>query len=244
LQQKELGVMQVAEATIPTVVIFRLAEYHCLLSELMKNADKDRITSKEIAAYLGFTEEVVRKDLSYIPYDTGTPGVGYDIRKLYEGISKILHIDRIHKTALIGSTSTWRGVFNFFDPRKYGFQPVVVFSEMPVDEGLYFDGIPVKFIEDLTHELPEEVKIAIIACDPVWVKRAAQLAVEAGITGILNLTPTVLENIPEGVYVSQVLLPCEIKLVIYHLMEGLFTREGERLKRDIGKRASQKRKKK
>lgn len=232
-----------SQSKIPTVVIFRLAEYHCLLSELMKSAERQRITSKEIAAYLGFTEEVVRKDLSYIPYDTGTPGIGYDIKKLYEGISKILHIDRIHQTALIGSINTWRGVFNFFDPRKYGFQPAIVYSEMPIDEDLYFDGIPVKFIEDLPETLPANVKIAIIACDPTWVKRAAQLAIDAGISGILNLTPTVLENIPDGVYVSQVLLPCEIKLVIYHLMEGLFTQhEGERLKKDIGKRASQKRK--
>ncbi|MCX7832227.1 MAG: hypothetical protein N2440_04945 [Actinobacteria bacterium] len=231
------------ENRLPSVVIFRLAEYHCLLSEIMKNTNTNLITSKEIANFLGLSEEVVRKDLSYIPYDTGTPGVGYDVRKLYDSISKILHIDKVHRTALIGSIQTWRGIFNFFDPRKYGFLPVVIFSEMPADEGEYFDSIMVRSIEQISEETLKDIKIAIIATDPTWVKHAAKVCIEAGIKGILNLTPTVLEEIPESVYVSQVLLPCEIKLVTYHIMENIYINSGSRLKKDIGKRAASKRKK-
>lgn len=232
-----------SETKIPAVVIFRLAEYHCLLSELMKTSNHELITSKEIASYLGFSEEVVRKDLSYIPYDTGTPGVGYDIKKLYEAIGKVLHIDKVHHTALIGSVQTWRGIFSFFDPRKYGFLPVIIFSEIPSDEDSYFDSIPVKSVEDITEKMPSDVKIAIIATDPLWVKKAAKFAIEAGVKGILNLTPTVLEDIPQDVYVSQVLLPCEIKLITYQIAEKIFPKPSERLKKDIGKRAQRKRKK-
>lgn len=232
------------ENKLPVVVVFRLAEYHCLLSEIMKSHHIDTITSKEIASYLGFSEEIVRKDLSYVPYEAGTPGVGYNISKLYQAISKVLHLDSIQDVALIGSIQTWRGIFNFFDPRKFGFQPVVIFSEMPVDVGLYFDQCPVYSIEDLPEKKPENVKIAVIACDPVWVHRAAQLSIESGVQGILNLTPTVLEEVPEEVYVSQILLPCEIKLITYHILENLPKSHGERLKRDIGKRASLKRNRK
>lgn len=204
---------------IPSVTIFRLAKYHCLLFEILRNSNKNLITSKEIANFLGFSEEVVRKDLSYIPYDTGTPGVGYDVRKLYDSLSKILHLDSVHKTALIGSIQTWRGIYNFFDPRKYGFLPVAIFSEMPSDEGKYFDSIKVKNLSQISEENLHDIKIAIIATGQVWVKYAAKVCIEAGIKGILNLTPTVLEEIPDDVYVSQVLLPCEIKLVTYHIME-------------------------
>jgi redox-sensing transcriptional repressor len=229
---------------IPVVVIFRLAEYHCLLSEIMKTHRVDRITSREIASFLGLSEEIVRKDLSYVPYDTGTPGVGYSVIKLYQAISKVLHVDSIHNVILIGSMQTWRGIFNFFDPRKFGFQPVMMFSEVPVDRGLFFDQFPVYSIEEIPEQKPEEVKIAIIACEPSWAQRASQLCIQSNIKGILNLTPTVLEDIPEDVYVSQILLPCEIKLVTYHILENLNKSHGEKLKRDIGKRASLKRERK
>lgn len=229
---------------IPVVVIYRLAEYHCLLSEMLKSGHVDKLTSREIASYLGLSEEIVRKDLSFIPYEIGTPGLGYDPVKLYKAISKLLHVDKVHQVALIGSIETWKGIFNFFDPRKFGFQPVIVFSEMPGDGGLYFDGSPVYQIEDMPEVLPETgVKSAIIACDPMWVKRATELAIECGIKGLVNLTPTVLENLPDDVYISQILLPCEIKLVTYHILEGIPADKRENLKRDIGKRAKARRSK-
>lgn len=232
-----------SKESYPIVVIFRLAEYHCLLSELIKSSDSGLVTSKEIANYLGYSEEVVRKDLSYIPEDTGTPGVGYDIRKLHKAISKILHLDYPHRTVLFGSITTWQGIFNFFDPRKYGFMPEIILSEYPDDEGKIFESIPARYIKNIKKEALKDTKIAIIATTPSWVKAAAQAAFEAGIRGVLNLTPTVLDEVPEDVYVSQVLLPCEIKLVTYHIMENIFSSPGSKLKKDIGKRAARKRSK-
>lgn len=231
------------ENRIPIVVIFRLAEYHCLLSDIMKKTSKTRITSKEIANYLGLSEEIIRKDLTYVPYEVGTPGFGYNIIKLYQAISSVLHMDKIHQVGLIGSIETWRGIINFFDPRKFGFNPVVIFSEIPGDAGMYFEGMPVYAIEEIPEKWPADLSIALVASDMTWVKRAVHLAISAGARGILNLTPTVLEEIPEDIYISQILLPCEIKLVTYHVLENLFIKEKEVLKRDIGKRSRIKRKK-
>lgn len=227
---------------LPLVVIFRLAEYHCLLSEMLKNTSVKKLTSKEIASHLGFTEEIVRKDLSFIPYEIGTPGLGYDPVKLYKAISKMLHIDKINEVALVGSISTWKGLFNFFDPRKFGFQFNILFSEIPSEKGSYFDQAPVYQIEDIPKKLPDNgIRSCIIACDSAWVKRAAELCVKNGVKGILNLTPTVLENLPEDVYISQVLLSCEIKLLMYHLEEDRVNESDQKLKRDIAKRARLKR---
>lgn len=72
------------------------------------------MTSKEIASCLGLSEEIVRKDLSFVPDDIGTPGLGYRPPRLYNAISKLLHLDRIHEIVLIGSISTWKGMNNFF----------------------------------------------------------------------------------------------------------------------------------
>lgn len=232
----------VDRAQIPPVAAYRLAEYHCLLSEILKSGMSERLTSKTIANYLQITEEIVRKDLSFIEDDIGTPGIGYDPVKLYKAISKLLHVDRAHDVSLIGSVTTWRGITNFFDPRKFGFMPRFIFSDVPSESGLYFDQTPVFSIEEIPEVLANTgIKTAILACDLMWIRRAVQLLDQANVKGILNLTPTVLDEVPTGMYVSQVLLPCEIKLVVYHVEEGILDRKSGKLKKDIGKRAKLKR---
>lgn len=227
---------------IPIVVAFRLAEYHCLLTELIKNGRKENLTSKEIASYLGLSEEIVRKDLSFIPDEIGTPGLGYEPSKLYNAISKLLHLDRIHEIALVGSISTWKGITNFFDPRMYGFSVKYIFSDNPSEKGLYFDQIPIYSIEDIPKVIKNsEVETVIIACNLLWIKRAISLLHEAGVKGVLNLTPTALEEIPPDMYVSQILFPCEVKLILYHIHEKLPISPSYKIKRDIGKRAKLKR---
>lgn len=234
--------MAPTDQPIPVVAAYRLAEYHCLLSEILKSGSTERLTSRMIAQYLNLSEEIVRKDLSFITEDVGTPGLGYDPVKLYKAISRVLHVDRSHDVCLIGNVATWRGIMNFFDPRKFGFNPRFIFSDVPSESGLMFDQVPVYSIEELPDVLPETgIKTAILACDLMWIKRAVTLLDQAGVKGILNLTPSVLDEVPEGMYISQVLLPCEIKLVVYHIEEGIVEQRPGRLKKDIGKRARLKR---
>lgn len=227
---------------IPIVAAFRLAEYHCLLAELIKDGRREKITSKEIASRLSVSEEIVRKDLSFIRDDIGTPGLGYDPPKLYNAISKLLHLDKIHEIALIGNISTWRGISNFFDPRTYGFSLKYIFSDNPSEKGLFFDQISVYSIEDIPEVVKDsQVETAILACDHIWLKRAIQLLYQAGVKGILILTPTALEEVPPGMYVSQILLPCEIKLMLYHIHKELSALPSNKPNRDVGKRAKLKR---
>ncbi len=229
------------EQSIPVIVIFRLAEYHCLLSEILKSGGRDPLTSREIAAMLNLSEEIVRKDLTFLPDEVGTPGRGYDPVVLYNAISKILHVDRAHYVVLVGSLKAFDGLARFFPAERFGFLPAAVFSENPNEKGLYFDQLPVHFIEDIPKLVPKlNASVAIIATDVSWVRRAVELLGKAGIEGVLNLTPAIVENVPDNMYLSQILLPCELKLVVYHTKTER-PRVSSRLKRDIGKRAKLKR---
>lgn len=124
----------------------------------------------------------------------------------------------------------------------YGFSVKYIFSDNPSENGLFFDQNPVYSIEDIPEVVKDsKVETAILACDLIWTKRVIQLLNEAGVKGILNLTPAVLENIPSDMYVSQILFPCEIKLLLYHVYEKRSSSSSYKLKRDIGKRANLKR---
>lgn len=228
---------------LPILSAFRLAEYHCLLTETLKSGKAEKITSKAIAASLRLSEEIVRKDLSHIPDDIGTPGLGYEPLKLYKAISSLLHLDKLYDVCLIGNITTWRGVMNFFDPRKFSFIPKFVFSDVPSEKGLYFDQIPVHSIDDIPTVLKGSgVDIAIVACDVLWIRHVISLLIKVNIKGILSLTPALLDEVPENVHISQILLPCEIKLVAFKSQEDNFALK-KRSRINLSKKSRLKRKK-
>ena len=60
-----------------------------------------RISSSNLAEFVGVQPWQIRKDFSYFG-DYGTPGVGYETNKLAKQIRKILRINSIHNAALVG----------------------------------------------------------------------------------------------------------------------------------------------
>lgn len=50
----------------PEASVLRLCRYHCYLGELLRAGDVTRVTSHEMSAELGVSEETVRRDLSYV----------------------------------------------------------------------------------------------------------------------------------------------------------------------------------
>jgi len=97
-------------------------------------------------------------------------------------------------------------------PDRWGVKPVAYFSELPDDIGTMISGIPVQHLTDIPKLDPElDVKVALVACSPDWVQITLDLLHKAGIKGVLLLTPRVGLSPPEGMEVTHVRMPCDIK---------------------------------
>ena len=82
--------MEGKKANIPVTTVYRLS-YYC--RALLESGTSSFISSRDLAKLTGFSDALVRRDLSYFGR-FGIPGRGYPVSELREKISKILGIGR------------------------------------------------------------------------------------------------------------------------------------------------------
>ncbi|MCE5204223.1 MAG: winged-helix domain-containing protein [Coriobacteriales bacterium] len=195
----------------PEATLYRLSLYHCYLGELLRVGAPDRITSRQLAEELGIKEETVRRDISFVG-DIGRPGAGYEPEVLYREFTDFLGLTDEYPIAMIGSARMLEALQVVFPSERYGVQPVALFSEIPEDAGTTVGGVSVQHLTDIARIDPDlGVKVALVACSPGWVQITLDLLIGAGVTGVLLLTPVIRIRKPEGMVVTQIRMPCDIK---------------------------------
>jgi len=196
---------------IPEASVYRLSLYHCFLGEVLRVGDQPRITSRQLAEELGVKEETVRRDLSFIG-GVGRPGSGYETTVLFEALQSFLGLRDEYPIIKVGSAQMIEALKVVFPAESYGVRPVAFYSEDPADVGVVIDDIPVAHIDDIPAlDRALEVSVALVATSPALVQRTLSLLDKAGITGVLLLTPTIRLERPEGMSVTHVRMPCDIK---------------------------------
>ncbi|MBS3908466.1 MAG: hypothetical protein KGZ93_02335 [Actinobacteria bacterium] len=210
--------MQKLSKPTPAAVLHRLSLYHCLLTDWLLAGKKGAITSKELAGTLGLNEVTVRNDLSFLGETPGKRGVGYSIDGLRHMLGEFLGLPPFAPVAFVGSAKVISSLFSFFLVEKYGFISAAFFSEDPNDRGAVINGREVQPIEGISHELGAMgIEVAVVATHPSWVQHSINLLVAAGVKGILLLTPAVVIDAPEGVYVTQIRIPCDLKALFHRV---------------------------
>jgi redox-sensing transcriptional repressor len=195
----------------PDATVYRLSLYHCYLGELLRVGAPDRITSRQLAEQLNIKEETVRRDISFVG-DIGRPGSGYDPETLFEAFTGFLGLSDEYPIAKVGTAQMLEALDVVFPPNRYGVKPVAYYSELPDDVGKRVGDIEVQHLTDIP-KLDRElgVSVALVACSPGWVQITLDLLASAGISGVLLLTPSVKVNAPEGLELTHVRMPCDIK---------------------------------
>ncbi len=202
----------------PAAVLHRLSLYHCLLTDWLLAGKKGAITSKEIAASLGLNEVTVRNDLSFLAETPGKRGVGYSIDGLRQMLGEFLALPPFAPVAFVGSAKVISSLFSFFLVEKFGFISAAFFSEDPNDRGAVINGREVEPVEAISPELSAMgIKVAVVVTHPSWVQHSINLLAHSGVKGILVLTPSVVIEAPEGVYVTQVRIPCDLKSLFHRV---------------------------
>jgi redox-sensing transcriptional repressor len=186
---------------IPKVAATRISRYLRYLEELQARG-ATTTSSRELGAALGVTAAQVRKDLGYFG-QFGYPGLGYKISNLIPEIQRILGTDRSWNVALVGIGNLGTALFRYKGFAAHGFRIVCLFDSNPRLNGRSVEGLvvhPVQAVGDLVRS--KKIELAILSVPQNAAQEVAQSLVEAGIKGIFNFAPVLL-NLPEEVaYVS------------------------------------------
>lgn len=196
---------------VPDATLYRLSLYHCYLLELIRVGAPPRITSRQLAEELGVKEETVRRDISFVG-DIGRPGAGYEPTVLFEAFTRFLGLSDEYPIAMVGTAAMLQALHVVFPSERYGVKPVALYSELPDDVGRQVGELRVGHLTDITRlEAALGVSVALVACAPGWVQVTLDLLAQAGVTGVLLITPIIKLRKPEGMAVTQIRMPCDIK---------------------------------
>ncbi|WP_250160311.1 redox-sensing transcriptional repressor Rex [Clostridiisalibacter paucivorans] len=195
---------------VSMAVIRRLPKYYRYLTELLEK-DITRISSQELSKLTGFTASQIRQDLNNFG-GFGQQGYGYNVEELQIEVGKILGLNRIYKTVLVGAGNLGQAIADYRGFEEAGFKLLALFDKNPKLIGLQIRGIEIKDVDYLEDFIVENgVEIGIICTPKEGSQEVADMLSRSGIKGIWNFAPADL-RVPEEIIVENV-----------HLNESLFT---------------------
>lgn len=202
---------------VPDIVIARLPLYLRALSA-MQAGGKEFTSSQEIAEWLGISSAQIRKDLSHFG-EFGKQGTGYSVLGLQEKLREILNVEREWPVIIIGAGHIGSAVASYPGFTHRGFRVCAVFDS---DRDKIGASVGIYEVTDV-HELPQfvrenDVRLAMIAVPADAAQQVADLAIQAGITAILNYAPINL-IVPEHVRVENIDPVLHLQHMTYYLSQ-------------------------
>ncbi len=218
LSKLELGSGTIVKNTVISMaVVRRLPKYHRYLLELLQN-DVQRISSKEFSQRIGFTASQIRQDLNCFG-DFGQQGYGYNVKELYDSISRIIGLDKSYNMVIVGAGNIGQAVANYTNFDKMGFRLTAMFDKNPKLVGIRIRDIEIQDVDDLRRFLKNNsVDIGVICIPKSQAQSVAEIFAEGGVKGIWNFAPTDLV-VPESVMVENVHLSDSLYTLSYMLNE-------------------------
>jgi redox-sensing transcriptional repressor len=198
---------------IPDETVRRLPVY--LRGLLFLSDHKQNISSRNLADFISVNDSQIRKDFSYFGA-FGTPGVGYDIRKLIRQIKKMLNLSVSHKAALVGAGNLGSAILAYPGFRMYGFDIAAAFDNDPKKIGREINNVRIEDISSLRTLERRKISLAIIAVPRDAAQQTADALVKAGVKGILNFSPLRI-TAPKKVKVITIDIAMELARLPYYI---------------------------
>lgn len=200
---------------IPRKAIYRLSIYQRCL-ERLENNGLATVSSSALATAAGVKPAQLRRDLTYIG-QFGTRGLGYPVETLRASIREVLGRQKFLPVILVGAGNLGAALLRYDGFQKEGFEVIAAFDAKP--EVAKERGVPVDVL--CIEEMPDfvathDVKMAILCVPAEQAQKAVNDLVAAGITGVLNFSPTVLQ-VPDHVVANSVDLALELENLSYFI---------------------------
>ncbi len=205
--------------SIPNATISRLVTYLRILTNLEKNG-VNRTSSDLLAEEAQVSAFQVRKDLAYFGR-FGTRGMGYTVLTLRRELQRILGLNRRWNCVIVGMGRLGQALADYpgyMESNLYEFELKGLFDIDPQKVGMQMRGLSVQHINDLEKVAREDsVNMGFITVPVEKAQDAADALIKAGVKGILNFAPTVLE-VPEDVAVEQVDFMAGMKRLAFYIL--------------------------
>lgn len=203
------------EKYVPKAVILRMPKYHRYLKELI-NRDIPRVSSKQIADFMGFTASQVRQDLNYFG-GFGQQGYGYNVEDLYGEIGKILGLNKNYNIAIVGAGNLGTALAHYNQFDRLGFKLVAIFDISPRVIGSEINGLEVSSMEDFERKIDEmNVEIIYLCTNTEGAQAVADRICTTRARAIFNFVPTDL-NVPEDMIVENTYIVDKLLAISYQL---------------------------
>ena len=199
---------------IPEETIRRLPIY---LRGLLLTSEQGQksISSQKLADFVGVNPWQIRKDFSYFG-DFGTRGVGYNVGKLTKQIKRILKLDVIQKTALVGVGNLGSAILAYPGFGIYGLNIDAAFDVNPKKIGRKIKNITIENVSKIRTLKKRKIKLAVMAVPRQAAQETADTLVKAGIKGILNFSPCHIA-VPKKVKVITIDIGIDMACLPYYM---------------------------
>ena len=203
-------------STIPTATISRLVTYLRILGALEQQGIKNT-SSEQLADEAQVSAFQVRKDLAYFGR-FGTRGAGYTVPTLRRELRRILGLTRAWSVAIIGMGRLGQAIAHYPSFDQYDFTLKAFFDNNPEVVGQRVADMEVHHTDDLARIVKEKgVDIGFLTVPQEAAQEAADSLVAAGIRGILNFAPQVI-NVPADVHVEPVDFLAGLKRLSFYIV--------------------------
>lgn len=197
--------------------MYRLSVYLRCLARL-KEKEIQTVSSEALAKVAGVKSPQLRKDLAYFG-QFGTRGLGYDVQQLSKMISQELGTSSLQPVILVGVGNLGLALLSYRGFQKEGFEIIAAFDLDPERERNKEISQPILGLDELPSFVRKyNVKMAIISVPAAAAQEVTNQLTAAGITGLLNFSPIVLD-VPEEVMVNNVNLAIELENLSYFIQE-------------------------
>ncbi len=203
-------------STIPTATISRLVTYLRILTTLenqgIKNTSSDQLAEEaQVSAFQ------VRKDLAYFGR-FGTRGAGYTVPTLRRELRRILGLNRPWNVAIVGMGRLGQAIADYPNFDQYDFSLKACFDNNPKVVGQTVGAMPIQSTDKMAEVVKEKgIDIGFLTVPQAAAQAAADDLVAAGIKGILNFAPVVI-NVPKEVHVEPVDFLAGLKRVSFYII--------------------------
>lgn len=182
---------------------------------LLGQKDQVFISSQQLADQLHLNPPQIRKDLSYFG-DFGTRGVGYPVTATAQKIREILKLDVAQKAALIGAGQLGTAIAAYPGFSLFGFNIAAIFDNSPAKIGKKIAGLSIQDVTLLSTIKDQNIHLAILAIPADAAQACADILIQSGVKGMLNLSPCWLK-VPRRVKVVSIDLAMELGTLPYYL---------------------------
>ncbi len=202
---------------IPPKTIYRMSIYMRCLQRLKQNQIQT-VSSEALASAAGVKSTQLRKDLTYFG-QFGTRGLGYDVDQLSTMIGDLLGTNRLQPVVLIGAGHLGTALLSYRGFEQEGFELIAAFDAEPHRERDRPLKTPVYGMDRLPRVIRDHgVKMAVLTVPAAAAQAVANQLVDAGISGILNFSPSIL-SVPDTVMVKNVNLAIELEHLSYFVQQ-------------------------